>query len=259
VQRLWVRWALLVVFVVALAVLFVNLGEWQLRRLAERETRNATTISNERAPVQPYERVFTRVIVDADQWQRVTATGTFDGEHQFVVRNRNNGENRGFEVVTPLRTATGTVLVDRGFIPVVPGTGIPAVGPPPPTGEVTVVGHVRRNEQGRSGAISPANGSVRLINSDALQPAIGYPVANGFISAIEMTPPQQGGFVPVAVPELTSGPHFWYAMQWFMFAGIGVLGIVVFIRSDLRDRRTARERAAAGEAATERQRTPGDT
>ena len=70
--------------------------------------------------MQPYEQVFNRVIVDADQWQRVTATGTFDGEHQFVVRNRNNGENRGYEVVTPLRTATGTVLVDRGFVGVVP-------------------------------------------------------------------------------------------------------------------------------------------
>ena len=85
-------------------------------------------------------------------------------------------------------------------------------------------------------------------------------MANGFISAIETTPPQPGGFVPVAVPELTSGPHFWYAMQWFMFAGIGILGIVVFIRSDLRDRRTARDRAAsAGEASAERQRTPADT
>jgi cytochrome oxidase assembly protein ShyY1 len=101
---------------------------------------------------------------------------------------------------------------------------------------------------------------VRLINSEALQPAIGYPVANGFLSAIEMTPPQPGGFVPVGVPELTSGPHFWYAMQWFMFAGIGIFGIVVFIRGDLRDRRTARARAADLEGAeTERQRTPADT
>ena len=49
-------------------------------------------------------------------------------------------------------------------------------------------------------------------------------------------------------------------MQWFMFAGIGILGIVVFIRSDLRDRRTARDRAAgASEASAERQRTPADT
>ncbi|HYI57470.1 MAG TPA: SURF1 family protein [Microlunatus sp.] len=241
-RRLWVRWALLVGFVVVLAVVFVNLGEWQLRRLAERETRNATTITNEQAPVQPYEQVFSRVITDADQWQRVSARGTFDGDHQFVARNRNNGDDRGYEVVTPLRTATGTVLVDRGFIATVPGTGIPAVGPAPPAGEVTVVGHVRRNEQGRSGAVTPVSGSIRLINSDALQPAIGYPIANGFISAIEVTPAQSGGFEPIELPELSSGPHFWYAMQWFMFAGIGIFGIVVFIRGDLRDRRAAKDR-----------------
>lgn len=239
------RWALLVVFVVALAIVFVNLGEWQLRRLAERETRNATTISNEQAPIKPYEQIFTRPIVESDQWQRVTATGTFDGDHQFVVRNRNNGDDRGYEVVTPLRTATGAVLVDRGFITIVPGTGIPTTGPPPPAGQVRVTGYVRRDEQGRSGAITPVNGSVRLINSGALQPVIGYPVANGFISATEVTPPQQGGFVPVGLPELSSGPHFWYAMQWFMFAGIGILGIVVFIRGDLRDRRAAKAKAAS--------------
>lgn len=243
-RRLWVRWALLVVFVVALAVVFVNLGEWQLRRLAERETRNATTISNEQAPVQPYEQVFTRVISDADQWQRVTARGTFDADHQFVVRNRTNGDDRGYEVVTPLRTATGAVLISRGFIAVVPGTGIPATGPAPPTGEVTVTGYVRRDEQGRSGAITPVDGSMRLINSEALEPAVGYPVANGYIAAVEVVPAQSGDLVPVALPELSSGPHFWYAMQWFMFAGIGILGIVVFIRGDLRDRRTARARAA---------------
>lgn len=242
-QRLWVRWALLVVFVVALAVVFVNLGEWQLRRLAERETRNATTISNEQAPISPYEQVFTRVLTDADQWQRVTATGSFDGDHQFVIRNRANGDDRGYEVVTPLRTAAGVVLVSRGFIAVPPGTGIPTAGPAPPAGEVTVVGYVRRNEQGRSGAVIPVDGSARLINSDALQPAIGYPVANGYIAALDVTPGQSGGFVPVALPELSSGPHFWYAMQWFMFAGIGVLGIVVFIRGDLRDRRAAKVRA----------------
>ena len=78
--------------------------------------------SNEQPPIRPYEQVFPRPIVDADQWQRVTATGTFDGDHQFVVRNRNNGDDRGYEIVTPLRTATGAVLVDRGFIVIVPGT-----------------------------------------------------------------------------------------------------------------------------------------
>ena len=51
-----------------------------------------------------------------------------------------------------------------------------------------------------------------------------------------MTPPQSGGFVPVELPEINEGPHFWYAVQWFGFTGIAVAGIVVFIRGDLRRR-----------------------
>ena len=244
-RRLWLRWALLVVFVVALGIVFVNLGQWQLRRLAEREGHNAATIRNEQAPVKPYEQVFTRPIVDDDQWQLVRATGTFDAAHQLVVRNRNNGDDRGVEIVTPLKTATGTVLVSRGLIATAPGTAPLSTGPAPPAGEVSVIGHVRRSEHGRSGAITPQDGTVRLINSEAIQQSIGYPVADGYIGATEVTPAQTGDLVPVEVPELSSGPHFWYAMQWFMFAGVGLLGIFVFIRSDLRDRRAAKAKAAA--------------
>ena len=161
-RRLWLRWALLIVFVAVLGVAFVSLGNWQLDRLAQRKERNATTIANEQKPVQPYEQVFTHPITDADQWQRVEARGTFDAEHQFVVRYRSNGGADGYEVVTPLRTASGAVLVDRGFILLERGTRIPSVAPPPPTGEVTVVGHVRRNERGRRAATTPAGNQIAL-------------------------------------------------------------------------------------------------
>ena len=181
--------------------------------------------------------MFTRPLTEADQWQRVEARGTFDAAHQFVVRYRNLGEASGFQVVTPLQTATGAVLVDRGFVPLPGGTQIPTEPPAPPTGEVTVTGYVRRDEQGRSGAIRPAGNQMRLINSTALAPSLPYPVANGYLSALTVDPPQQGGFQPVALPELSEGPHFWYAVQWFMFTAIGIAGVVVFIRGDLRERR----------------------
>jgi cytochrome oxidase assembly protein ShyY1 len=228
----------LVVGVAVLATAFVRLGDWQLNRLDQRRDRNASAVANEAAPVRPYADVFTRPIAEADQWQRVSAQGTFDAERQFVVRYRSNGEEaNGYEVVTPLRTATGTVLVDRGFVSLPRGTKIPPVAPPPPSGEVTLVGHVRRSEQGRRGAIQPADGQIRLINSDALAGALPYPIADGFIGLLTVDPPQEGGFKPVLLPEISEGPHFWYAIQWFMFAALGLSGIVVFIRSDLRARR----------------------
>ena len=238
-RRLWVRWVLLLVFVVILGTVFVNLGEWQLRRLDERRTRNETTVSNEAKPVRPFTEVFDHPITTADEWQRVEARGTFDGEHQFVVRYRSSGNAPSYSVVTPLRTSAGTLLVNRGLIPLGQGNQVPRVGPPPPTGEVTVVGHVRANEQGRRGAVQPSGGSVRYINSDALATALPYPVLNGYVGALSVDPPQAGGFRPVELPELGEGPHFWYAVQWFMFAGIAALGVFVFIRGDLRERREA--------------------
>jgi cytochrome oxidase assembly protein ShyY1 len=243
VRRLWLRWALLIIFVAVLGVVFVNLGEWQLDRLAQRKERNATTIINEQKPVQPYEQVFTRPVTDADQWQRVEARGTFDAQHQFVVRYRSNGDADGYEVVTPLRTATGAVLVDRGFIPLQRGTQIPSVAPAPPTGEVTVVGHVRRDEKGRRAATTPVGNQMRLINSQAVAATLPYPIATGYIGLLTVQPEQQGGFQPIKLPELSEGPHFWYALQWFMFTAVAAAGIVVFIRGDLRARREEREDA----------------
>jgi cytochrome oxidase assembly protein ShyY1 len=245
---LWLRWALLIVFVALLGVAFVSLGNWQLDRLAQRKERNATTITNEQKPVQPYEQVFTHPITDADQWQRVEARGTFDADHQFVVRYRSNGGADGYEVLTPLRTASGDVLVDRGFIPLERGTRIPSVAPAPPTGEVTVVGHVRRNERGRRAATAPAGNQVRLINSDAIAVTLPYEIESGYIGLLTVQPEQQGGFQPIQLPDLSEGPHFWYAVQWFLFTAIGVAGIVVFIRGDLRARREEREDAVAAQS-----------
>ena len=247
-RRLWLRWSLLIIFVAVLGVVFVAMGEWQLDRLAQRRERNATTIANDQSPVRPYEQVFTHPITDADQWQRVEARGTFDADHQFIVRYRSNGNLDGYEVVTPLHTASGIVLVDRGFIPVPQGAQIPSAAPAPPTGEVTVVGHVRRNEKGRRAAITPVDNQMRLINSDAIATTLPYPIKSGYIGLLAVQPEQAGSFQPIRLPDLSEGPHFWYAVQWFMFTAIGVAGIVVFIRADLRARREERETAAEAPA-----------
>jgi cytochrome oxidase assembly protein ShyY1 len=248
VRRLWLRWSLLIAFVAVLGVVFVAMGEWQLDRLAQRRDRNATTIANEQSPVRPYEQVFTRPIADADQWLRVEARGTFDADQQFIVRYRSNGNLDGYEVVTPLKTTSGVVLVDRGFIPLPRGAQIPSTAPAPPTGEVAVVGHVRRDEKGRRAAITPINNQMRLINSTAIATTLPYPIKSGYIGLLTVQPEQAGGFQPIPLPDLSEGPHFWYAVQWFMFTAIGVAGIVVFIRADLRARREEREDATEATA-----------
>jgi cytochrome oxidase assembly protein ShyY1 len=104
-----------------------------------------------------------------------------------------------------------------------------------------VVGHVRRNERGRRAATTPVGNQMRLINSDAIAGTLPYPIKSGYIGLLTVEPEQVGGFQPIQLPDLSDGPHFWYAVQWFMFTAVGVAGIVVFIRGDLRARREERE------------------
>lgn len=246
-NRPWLRWLVLAIFVIALTVAFVNLGNWQLDRLDQRRARNDSVLAHENAPPVEFSAAFNRTITEADQWQRVRVRGTFDAEHQFVVRYRFNAGQSGYEVVTPLRTTTGEwVLVDRGFAVRPADQDFPSVLPEPPAGEVSIVGYVRRDEQGSRDAMSPMppGNSIRLVNSGALAAALPYPVVNGYLSVLEITPAQSGDLIPVQPPELNEGNHFSYALQWFMFAGIAGIGLVMLIRSDVR----AMRRPAAASA-----------
>ena len=85
---------------------------------------------------------------------------------------------------------------------------------------------------------------MRLISSAAIAKTLPYPVVNGYIGLLTVDPPQSGDLEAVQLPEISDGPHFWYAVQWFMFTAIGVAGVVVFIRGDLRARREEREASA---------------
>ncbi|HSN10849.1 MAG TPA: SURF1 family protein [Propionibacteriaceae bacterium] len=257
-RRLLLRWLGLLVFVVVLGGVFVRLGEWQLHRLEQRKEANATVVAHENNPVIPLSQRGYEPVLDGDQWQRVTVTGTFDAAHQLEVRYRSNDGATGTEVVLPLRTSDGhLVLVDRGFIVRAAGQAPPETLPAPPTGTVTVVGHLRRSENGSSEAVTPALGAVRLINGPAIGTWLGTPVMDGYIGLLQVTPAQDGPFVPVATPTLDEGPHFWYAVQWFMFTGIALTGLIVFIRGDIVARRKARA-AAAARAATSREASPAD-
>lgn len=244
-KSLWLRWALLAVFVVALAVTFLNLGQWQLDRLDQRRAANAVVVEHEESPVLPYQQVMDRAIGDSDQWQRVRVTGTFDPDRQLVVRYRSSAGDTGYEIVTPLRADDGrTVLVDRGFAQRSAGRDFPSVAPAPPSGSVTVTGYVRRDERGSEAAVTPADNAVRLINSEVISGWLGEPLVNGYIGMVTVEPAQDGDLRPVHPPELTEGPHFSYAMQWFAFTAIAGIGLVVLIRNDVRDKRRAAARAA---------------
>src|SRR3954468_23379095 len=125
--------------VLAIAVLFVRLGFWQLHRLHDRRGHNRVVETREAQPPQPMPRLAGRSAAAAPDaaYRRAVATGVYDAAREVRVRNRSLNDQAGEAVLTPLRLSDGTaVVVNRGWVPLVQG------GPPlpaslaPPTGTV---------------------------------------------------------------------------------------------------------------------------
>lgn len=245
-KKLVLRWIGLLIFVAVLAVVFVNLGEWQLSRLDSRKASNAHVLENQAREVQPYQQVMNHPIEAADEWLRVSLRGRFDPDNQVLIRYRSYAGQTGSELVTPFQTEQGEwVVVDRGFIVRQPGGLEPEVLPTPPAGVVDLVGYIRKTEQGKPQATDPVEGRARLINPKALSAALGKDFLDGYVSLIEVEPAQGSGVAAMAPPALDEGPHFWYAVQWFCFTVIALGGFVVLVRADLRDRKKRLARQAA--------------
>jgi cytochrome oxidase assembly protein ShyY1 len=221
------RWLLFFVIVVLLAYACLLLGQWQWHRLTSTKARNAIIRTNESAPPAPVDQVL-RPGVDppsADQYKMVTATGTYAVSHTIIVRYQTNDEgNSGVDVVVPLVTASGTaVLVDRGwFATTNQGLTDPAQVPAPPTGKVTVTGRVRQDAGGSSAEV--VDSSTRAISSAQIQPAIGIPVYGGFLDVTTESPAPTTPLTPVDPPDLSNGPHFFYALQWWFFGLLAIFG-----------------------------------
>ena len=144
-RRDWVL-ALLASVVFAVAAWF--LGQWQWHRYEARHERAQLVQAHYDAPPVPVTEVVGDAPLDPSrEWTTVMATGRYDTARTIFVRNRPLEGTYGYEVLVPLRTADGVVLVDRGWVPNSDeGAAVLPDVPEPPPGEVTVTGWLRRAE-----------------------------------------------------------------------------------------------------------------
>jgi cytochrome oxidase assembly protein ShyY1 len=220
------RWLLFFAIVVLLAYACLLLGRWQWHRLTSTKANNAIIRTNEAAPAAPVEQVLHAGVnpPSADQYKRVSATGTYDVGHTIIVRYQTRDGSSGVDVVVPLVTASGTaLLVDRGWVATAnQGLTDPSQVPPPPPGTVTVTGDVRQDADGSAAEV--VDNSTRAISSSQIQPAIGMPVYGGFVELETESPPPATPLSPAGPPDLSNGPHFFYALQWWFFGLLAIFG-----------------------------------
>jgi surfeit locus 1 family protein len=254
------RWILSHLFVLFVVVLFVNPGFWQLRRLHERRTYNATVESRQDLQVEPLHEVVpqgpsaTSDDLDAVIYRPVTVTGVYRDDQQVLIRNRTFDGVPGYWVVTPLVLPDGSAVpVDRGWVPF--ATTNPD-GPwddfAPPSGTVTVTGMLSASQVRGSGLVAGPKDAdeghlttLSRVDIGRLQQQVAEPLYPLAIDLRTQAPAQSGDLpIPVPPPELSEGPHLNYAGQWFIFATLTVIVYPLLLR------RVARNKAADRESGT---------
>jgi cytochrome oxidase assembly protein ShyY1 len=248
------RWLLFAVVVALLCYAAWWLGEWQFGRLADRKASNAIVRANEDRPPTPVADVLApgRTVSEDDEWRQVTATGTYDTDNTVVVRYRTRDGSSGIDVVVPLVTDDGaSLLVDRGWMATDNQGTSPDDVPAPPTGEVTVDGWVRADATGDSTTVE--DHSTRAISSADIGPAIDQQVYGGFVELDTEDGAPADGLLPVELPELDNGPHFFYGLQWWFFGVLALFGFGYLAYDERRGQRRGEDSQRA-EVVAERKR-----
>ena len=227
ISRRWVGFALVVVL---LGYLAWWLGEWQFHRLEDRKERNTVIERNSSGPPASLRDVFATdtALPARSEWKRVTATGTYDPEHTVQIRYRTYEGTGGVEVVVPLETTTGAVLlVDRGWLQTEDATAAAGDVPAPPTGQVVVTGWARADAT-ESATVHEESGvlSARAIASTAYADETGADVFRGWLQLESESPAatSEPELRTGELPELGNGPHFFYGLQWWFFGVLAIFG-----------------------------------
>jgi len=232
------RWVLLHVTVVAAVTLMVNLGFWQLRRHHERVDFNEVVAERIVSAPTPLMGVLDEIrngkLSPADaEWLNVSLRGRYVADQSLLSVNRSQDGISGVDPLTPLLVnANETILINRGFI------GQNEKVPAPPAGELEIIARVRQSESRRLGQLSdPATGVLSEVITIDL-PRLSQQIENLntaiYLEVLESRPSEAASLARIASPNLNSGPHLSYTVQWFIFSAFVVAGWVVVVQRKVR-------------------------
>ena len=244
-------WLGLHLLIVVITALFVTLGFWQLHRLETRQARNTLLESRLGLEPTPLATLLTDYDIDAPPasdasiaYRPATVTGTYDAEYELLQRSSEGYDGEpGYFVLTPLVLDNDqAVLIKRGWVPFELNTP-PVAEASPPAGEVSVQGSVqlgRTPPTGFAANLAPRDPPGELditaySDLSRLSEQMPYKLLPVYLELQTQSPTQDAALPrPPQPPTFTDGPHLGYAIQWFAFAVITVVGYGFFVRQGVR-------------------------
>jgi len=211
---------LLLIAGVAAIVALVMLGNWQVRRRAWKLDLIERVDARLKAAPVPAPRAAGK----DDEYRRVVATGRYlTGKDTLVQASTVRGP--GWWVLTPLSTAQGTILINRGYVP-------DRKAPTPAAGPVTVTGLLRLTEPGGGFLRSNDPSADRWHSRDvaAIARADGIAAAPYFIDAAAA--PRQRPGQPIGGLTVVSfhNNHLVYAITWYSLALMTAAALIYALR-----------------------------
>ena len=255
ITRLFRRpWIFVTILVIVAAAVMVRLGIWQLDRLAGRRALNQQVLSQIDQPPLALTNEVISGDLDALEFRTVQVDGEFDLDNALVLGNQVWEEQIGVHLLTPLEIAgTDTyILVDRGWIPYEEweNRNLSAYHL---TGNVSVEGMLRvtQTKLGLRDCIDETAGEppfqVWCLRLDGIASYLPYDLLPVYLiqgpEGEQTAPPYR----EIPQIEITEGPHLGYAVQWFTFAAILLIGYPFFVRREIQ----ARQRKAESEPISE--------
>ena len=215
---------------VAAALLFAALGEWQVQRLAWKQALIARV---ERATTAP-PIAFTALPPSppaALEYHRVVLTGHYDPASTTLV-TATTELGSGYWDMVALRDTLSAVWINRGFVP--PGSRRAEIAARTPTGPVTVTGLIRLTEPRGTWLRANQPGAGRWYSRDLAALAQARHLARVerrlFVDAQVETPRTNGAPVPGLTVLTFPNNHLGYAITWFTLALLSIGGAIVIGR-----------------------------
>jgi surfeit locus 1 family protein len=221
------------------AVVCTQLGFWQLSRLSERRTFNAQLAARLAAPPSPISALPSDTA--AGHYHRVSARGVFDYPRQVVLATRSSMGSPGVHVLTPLRLDDGTIaMVNRGWVYAPDAITIDGAKWREHEGDsVTVRGYAETWSGRERAPLHDAQRAVRALDSSRVAHLVGAPIRPYFVAQTSDSTPVNDRPVRLGEPELAEGSHRGYAIQWFSFALVALIGGSLLVREELVRRRAS--------------------
>lgn len=261
------RWRWMTLTALTTCLVLIGLGAWQLHRLGERRALNAQLAARlfaEPVPLTAASLPTTLTALRDLEYRRVVAQGTFDYAHEVALSNQVLDGQLGLHLMTPLVLdgSDHAIMVDRGWIPA--SAADPAGWTRFQEGQegqeqtstltTTVSGWLRLppDREAVTRALPGAHSSldagplIATFDVSALEKNVGRPLLPAVIieaphAGDRSAAPQSSGAAAatdaerlpirrVPLASIGDGVHLIAATQWFVIAGIVLVGLVGYVR-----------------------------